>query len=173
VPEPLPVHKLRAGVGPIFVRKITRRRHWEDALDQKNPQLGADVFKDESGSTSLWKIESDVGFRRVALAMNEGRGSLHEQIDLLAIVPRLFDELKLRPFQYPGITDCPVASALHYEVKLDAEAQVRLAAALIQTKVSTIRCKKSDMRDAENASIADGCLTVPQNSKCLGCSASR
>jgi len=171
VAEPLPVHRLRAGGGPIFVRKITRRRRWEDALDQKNAQLGAGVFEDESGSTSLWKIESDVGFRRVALAMNENRSSLHEQMDLLPIVHEQFDELDLRPFQFPGITNCPVARALHYEVKLDADARARLAAALITAKVSTIRCKKNEMTDAENASRAEGCLTVPENSECLVCSA--
>jgi hypothetical protein len=122
---------------------------------------------------SLWKIETDVGFRRVALAMNEGRSSLHEQIDLLPILPGLFEELRLHPFQYPGITDCPVASALHYEVKLDAEARIRLAGALIHANVSTVRCKKSEMRDAENASSAEGCLTIPANSTCLACSVTR
>ncbi len=51
--------------------------------------------------------------------------------------------------------------------------QLHAAVALIQAKVATIRCKKSDMRDAETASSADGCLTVLANSRCLVCSANR
>jgi len=44
---------------------------------------------------------------------------------------------------------------------------------LIGTVRRVTPVQKSDMRDAENASSAEGCFTVPTNLQCLACSANR
>jgi hypothetical protein len=174
VSEPLSVSKLGVVSEPVFVRKITRRNNWETPLLENDPDSGAAIFLDEESSTSLWRVQTDVEFRRVALAMNEGRCSLREELFLLPIKQEHFESLTPQPFSWPGVTDCAVAKQLHYEIKLDQSQRVALAKVLIDANRKSVKCTRGEMAAATVLSTDEGCLTaVDTPIECLACGAVR
>jgi hypothetical protein len=174
VVEPLSVKKLSPAGGQVFIRKITRRRHWEEPLQQRDSAAAGSIFDDEQNLTSLWRVETDLDLRRVALALNEGRSSPHEEIYLVPIVPHLLTDAGLSLVPSGGATDCPEARMLHFDVPMVADKRAALAQLLIQAGTGSIHLKKAEMVAAEKASALEGCFAaLRESTHCLACGATR
>ncbi|MCC5786070.1 MAG: hypothetical protein JJU33_05155 [Phycisphaerales bacterium] len=154
---------------PIFVRKVSRRRHWrgEDGmtLDERIHHAAAEVFTNDDGRVSVFKVENADDFYRVAIGLNSGRGSLKEQLEILGITPGDIEASGLALEQTPGDTDCLHANARHYDIIHDDAAIERLVRRLVDQGRLDHRYKKQMERAAQSA-LAIGCRatesTLPQ-----------
>lgn len=174
MPEPLPVTKLSAAGGQVFIRKITRRRHWDEPLGRQDSETAASIFDDEQNLTSIWRVETDLEFRRVALALNEGRSSPHEEIYLVPIVSQLLTDVGLSLIPNGGATDCPEARPLHFDVAMDSQTRAALAELLIRAGTKSVHLKKAEMVAAEKASALEGCFAaLRESTHCSACHTDR
>jgi hypothetical protein len=155
------------------VRKVDRPSPWKKALDAGVAQHAADVLHGPSGSVSLWQIGNDRDLRRVAIAMNERRDSLHEQLDLLPILPQELEDSGIAARETPGASRCPEAGRLHFDAAVSDKQNVELCKRLIQAGRQLGRCSVGRMKQAEERSRLEGCFAVVVTSQGCDCGAKR
>lgn len=172
--EPLLVQALGGNHQPLFIRKITRRKNWTEPVERQDSATAASVFNDEQNLTSIWRVETDRDLRRVALALNEGRSSRHEEIFLIPIAPKVLDDAGLKPIPTPGESNCPEAKKLHFEVAMNLDERKTLAQLLMAAGTRSVRLTKPEMRAAEQVSAQEGCLAaVIDSPSCRACGATQ
>ena len=142
---------------PAFLRKVDRARMWDLPPGDRNAETASQVFVEGDRSVSLWLVSNDTELRRVAIAMNENRNSPHERLDLLPIRPEELQAVGAVPQQTPGDTTCEVARRLHHDVDLNSKRRVHLCQILLGALRVLERCKKGQMKVAEEAAKAEGC----------------
>lgn len=153
---------------PAFVRKLTRKSHWGiagDPLDERLNDAVEKVFPEESGVFSVYRVDSDVDLRRIALAFNANRSSYTERLDLVAFTP---DELQRCQVPAEGVpelgTRCDHANRRHCHISAMAN-QLRH---LCELAMTAGRCAASlttaTMRDVVKAADQDGCRIVAADS---------
>lgn len=160
--------------GEVLVRKVTRASRWNKPLGEGKPEQAVDVFHDPCDRPSLWKVGSATELRRVAIALNEGRDSFSERLDLLVIYPEEFAASGASdPIQTPGYTACEVAASLHYEVGLTDESTLVLCRNLMAAGRGLGKCTKAAMKKAATISRKEGCFSIATDSTSCKCGASR
>ena len=152
---------------PVFLRKVTRAKHWKDPCESDDATGASQVLLEDNGIVSVWFVSDDTDLRRVAIAMNEGRGSFHETLDLLPIQRDELKKIGVTASQTPGDTNCIAAQSLHHDIRLTKSTAVKLCELLIADDRKLERCKRGEMKQAETQSIEDGCFaTVPESRSC-------
>lgn len=153
---------------PVFLRRVSRSRNWDEPLKNKDPVAAAKVLIERGKSVSLWLVTNDTDLRRVAIAINEGRHvSFHERLSLLPIHQDELDGVGVEFTQIAGLTSCKAAEVLHHDILLDERSAVGLCQILIDVNRKLATCTKSQMKKAENISRGEGCFaTVPESSEC-------
>ena len=171
--EPLSVVEcLKITAQSVFVRKFIRPTPWIEALTTGDMTRVVEEFRDEDG-VSLWCVQSDKELRRVAIALNEGRDSFHESLDLLPILPEELRQIGIACTQTPGGTSCPPAAALHYEATMDDSKRRGLLQVLLAAKRSLGRCTKGKMKRAASLSEEEGCFALKEDSTTCACGETR
>jgi hypothetical protein len=161
------------GSYPAFLRKITRKSHWDNALRDCDHQTASAVFVEEDNSTSVYLVHDDVELRRIAVAMNEYKKSKKEQVNLLAIRPSELKQIGVQPRQTPGAFSCHLAKGLHHDLELDQQAAIALSRVLIQAQREATRCTEGNMTRALAVSEAEGCFSVNPESRSCACGGQR
>jgi hypothetical protein len=168
-PRPFP----SLGSYPAFLRKITRKSHWDNALRDCDHQTASAVFVEDDNSTSVYLVHDDVELRRIAVAMNEFRGSMKEEVSLLAIRPSELEEVGVLPQQTSSDLSCHLAKKLHHDLELDQQAAIALSRVLIQAQREATRCTKGNMTRALGVSEAEGCFGAKPESLFCACGGQR
>lgn len=158
---------------PALLRKVTRRSHWDAALEQNAVTAAAEVFKEKDNQISVWFVRNDEDLRRVAVAMNEERDSLHEAVAFVAIQKQEFADAKIELQQTPGATSCKAAEQLHYDAVVDNKAAVFLCELLFKARRGITACTKGQMKQAVLAARKEGCFVVAESLAACQCGATR
>jgi len=158
---------------PAYLRKISKPRAWKQPLDDKDLAAAAQVFQEGDEPISLWLVSDDIELRRVAIAINEGRGNFHETIDFLPVYPQELLEAGAASQQTLGNTTCRAAQPLDYDVQLDDGSRTRLCRTLLASGRKLERCKRAEMKEAERRSEAEGCFATVHTSTECACGAAR
>lgn len=158
---------------PALLRKVTRRSHWETALEQNSAMAASAVFREKDNQVSVWSVQSDEDLRRVAVAMNEERGSLHEQVAFVAVQMQEFAAAGIKLQQTPGATTCKAAEALHYDAAVDDVSVLSLCEVLIKAGRRVTACTRGQMKQAVVVASEEGCFAVVEDSKACQCGFSR
>jgi hypothetical protein len=167
--EPLSFQECLKVNTAAFVRKVARASLWEEALDSGDVEKVISFLRDETGRVSLWRIGTDQELRRAAIALNEGRDSLKERLDLLAILPDELKQVEIRCTRTQGASDCPPAAALHYEADMDEGECRRLLELLLAARRVLGRCTRGKMIQAVELSQREGCFAAAQDSSSCAC----
>ena len=156
---------------PLFLRKVARVSRW----DKGDLERAMNVFKDPEGEPSLWKVGNDTELRRVAIALNEGRNSLREPLQLLPIHQGDLEAAGITHIdQTSGERRCVAADSLHYVAKMTTKTIEKLCRHLLFVKKRQLgRCTKGQMRKALVLSIEEGCFSVAEESTNCKCGAAR
>ncbi len=144
---------------PIFVRKVSRRRHWRcDGMtpEERVRHAAAEVFTNDDGRVSVFKVENADDFHRVAVGLNSGRSNLSEQLEILGITPEDIKASGLAIERTRGDTACLHANERHYDIIHEEHAIERLVRRLIGNGRLDQRYKRQ-MERAAQAALAIGC----------------
>lgn len=150
------------------MRKLTRKSHWGvagDPLDERLDPAVEKVFPEESGVFSVFRVDSDVDLRRIALAFNANRSSYTERLDLIAFS---LDELQRCEIPAdrvpePG-TRCDHANRRHYHITASISQLRHLCELAMTSGRSAASLTSATMRDAVKAADEDGCHIVTADS---------
>jgi len=164
---------LRIQSVPVFIRKVAKPADWSKARQLNDASLVADYLRDPTGQVSLWRVNNDLELRRVAIALNEGRDSLHERLLLLPILPAELESVGIDYMQNEGATECRAVVDLHYEAAIDDAKRQNLLTCLLQKERDLGRCTESEMKTVEQISIDEGCFAAVHDSSLCGCGATR
>lgn len=156
---------------PIYVRKVSRRRHWRgeegETSDERVRRAAAEVFTNDGGRVSVFKVENADDLRRVAIGLNSGRSSLTEQLDILGITQEDITVSGLDLERTVGSTACLHANARHYDIIHNDAAIERLVRRLVEQDRHDIRYNKKQMARAAEAAATIGCqATNPRSHRC-------
>jgi len=145
---------------PVFVRKVPKRRHWRGkdgmSVEERVRHAAAEVFRNDGGRVSVFRVENADDLHRVAIGLNSGRSSLTEQLDILGITPEDIEACDLAMERTPGDTKCLHANERHYDIMHDDDAIERLVRRLIDQDRRDHRYKKQ-MNGAAQAARDIGC----------------
>ena len=90
-PRPFP----SLGSYPAFLRKITRKSRWDNALRDRDHQTASAVFVEEDNSTSVYLVHDDVELRRIA-GVDAYASDANFILFRVANADQVFDGLKRR-----------------------------------------------------------------------------
>jgi hypothetical protein len=158
---------------PAYLRKIGRASHWEGPLGSGDVADASQVLIESTGTTSLWHVNDDDDLRRVTIALNEGRSSFNERLDLLWIKPDELVTAGVIAQQTPGHTDCHHARDCHYDAQIDAHLAQALCGILLKAGRGLAKCSKADMKGACSVGLEEGCFPLDRDSRSCGCGATR
>jgi len=154
---------------PAFVRKVARPPLWEESLNSGDVEKVISFLRDETGRVSLWLIGNDQELRRAAIALNEGRDSLDERLNLLVILPHELEQAEIRCARTPGASDCPPAAALHHDANMDEGECRRLLKRLLAERRDLGKCTRGQMKQAVKLSQWEGCFAAAKDSSSCAC----
>lgn len=157
---------------PAFVRMYTR------PAVLKGAQFGREgdvcrLLVDRTGLTSLYRAESMVALRRIAVGLNSTRQGSAERLFLLPILPVELERAELSPIQTPGETRCVFANSVHYDVELDEVAALRLWGHLHVREIREARFTKGLMKRVLLLAENEGCTAQIIGPTICDCGASR
>ena len=158
---------------PTFLRKLTRKNNWDNPLRDCDPQKASKVFVGTDNVTSVYLVHDDIELRRIAVAMNQYRGSMTEKVDLLPIRPSELDEIGVLPQQTPSDLSCNLAKKLHHDLELDEQAAVALSRVLIEAQREVTRWTTGSVSKALTISREEGCFSVNPESRSCACGGQR
>lgn len=159
---------------PFFLRKIDRGTRWLSALQTGIAKDVEEFFNDSQGRVSLWRVANDFELICVALAMNEGRDSLFETLDLLPIFETDLKTCSIDIQFNLGQSDCPPAARLHAEAIIaNTSDALVLIQFLLNQKRNTARCSKGAMKLAVASQQEAGCFVANTNSTSCNCGEKR
>lgn len=165
---------LQIATPPVFVRSVARSTPWSDAVSQGNPQAIEEyLIENDESPVSLWRVENDRELRLAAIAMNEGRSSLHENLILLTILPSELQQAGVQLAASSGDTSCSPAKKLHFDAEMSGSVRLTLLSILVAAKRQLGRCPKGGMKKVEELAILDKCFAAVETSKHCACGASR
>jgi len=163
------------GRGPYFLRKLTRKRHWGDPKDPFEDRIRdavSEVFKedpDAPGRYSVYRAESDIDLQRIAGGMNSRRGSLKENIDLVAFLPSELGTLAIHAECSLGETKCVAANKLHFDLLADRTALTKLCRNAMKAQRAATRVSKKDMATIIKTLESANCQVVSVGNEACSC----
>jgi len=149
----------QGAVEPIFLRKLDRPSVWTKAQDGE-PEAAIFALFEESGDTSLWRIQEKHDLRRVAIAINGGRESLTEKLSFLPILQSELDKLEIQLSSEDGDTPCLAARKLHLNAATQKQHATTLVEMLLGENRGLIKCSPGQMKRAKEQAMNEGCQVV-------------
>lgn len=146
---------------PFFIRKVDRSGHWrlDDtiSLDERIDTAADEVFPNENGRVSVFKVETADDLCRIAIGINSGRSRLHEELRLLCFKPEELNAARIRLEASLGDTSCYYANSCHYDIFHQDRAIRDLIGALFSADRELSKLKKKAMLCAEEYAESIGC----------------
>lgn len=161
------IEKVLGVTEPVYLRKLVRKSHWgisSDAIEERLESV-AESFK-EDGIYSFYFAQSDDDFHRIAVALNGSRGSLLENLDLVAFTPEDLEHCALRPFDSPGKLTCKYANSKHVDITATKEEIALLCRAAMENRRTAGRLSKPKMRLIVDAMKMFGCDVISPEPPC-------
>jgi len=142
------------------------------SVEERIKQAAKEVFPNDEGRVSVFRVETVEDLQRVTIGLNSGRASLNEQLDLLGITPEDINACGLTMQQTPGDTACNHANGLHYDIDHDETGIKKLVRRLIDNERWDDRFTTTQMNRAVEAAREIGCHgteSTRQMCQCEGC----
>lgn len=170
VPVPTIAGTLKV-LAPTFIRKLGRASHWGqpgDPVAQRIQGAVDQVFRNQvEPEMSVYLLNTDEDFRRVAIAMNANRDSLHETIAFITFQPSDLEAVGIpAPLQSIGDLKCDHANALHRDMMATDFQLGQLCTRLMNAGREAARCSGGMMKEAEKLALGENCKSVPNVLQC-------
>ena len=155
--------------GPLFLRKLRKKRDWGSAEDDPEERLALvreAVFLSDERPYSLFRVSDDEELRRVTMGINGGRASLREDVFYVPILPNELTDAGIAFSQTPGDTSCRMANRLHFDADASEDQLSRLCRQLIHSSREILPLKKSRLTPWVELVRSEGCLADATSENC-------
>jgi len=155
---------------PFFVRKLVRASHWGAAADDIQQRVNTAVsegFRSEgSGTFSMYLVERDLDFYRIAMGLNGNRGSLTESLCLIGFSPQEVDDCSIKAINSAGTTKCSHANRCHFDLMATKGQLDELCRAAMTAGRPVGRLNKRHLQPMVEQAQEDGCRAVEKSEHC-------
>lgn len=155
---------------PAYVRKLRRRGDWGEPTDaplQRVKEAVQKLFRSQAETNiSIFLIDNDEDFRRVALGMNAGRDSLREAVPFVAFLPVELEAASIQATKTPGNLPCTHANGLHYDIEASDDQLALLCKTAMQNGRIVGNCTQGMMKDVITEATNENCRTATTEGTC-------
>ena len=145
---------------PVFVRKLSRRNHWD--MNQGAEFCYDQSFRDDTDEISIWLLSTKEDVARFVLGFNASMPN-RSKTEVHYLIPFTEEELLnhgLTPTQSPGGLNCTATDSLHYNIPDDQGKVLGLIQYCIDASRGYCGTKRGDLKQALACLEAAGCLAL-------------
>lgn len=158
---------------PVYLRKVDKAGYWnlpseKSGTAPEDPVAYAvdNIFSDREPEHSIFLIRNDDDLRRIAIAYNANRVSLHQKLLFLVLKPEELQECGIEIKPTPGDLICNYANKLHADATGSRASWYQLCQQALNNSRILARCSKSNMKAAEASAREEGCTIIEENETC-------